>query len=303
MKVGLWLPPRKDLTKSITTKNPGTIDARIHQLFCDYLTEKGVDYTDDLDFRNAIIKNNKVYLNDFCMSDLDHFVWMGMIDRNFDSYALEVLKVLALNVKTHHSYEYFSTATDKFRAFSILHNHGIPVSEMYLVNLHNFQHLKPIFDKNTFVLKPRRGSFGVGIIKMDNYNQLRDTLEYHAKKSYYLEKFYPNDMAEWTGITVINGKVIYGFRKNVGKVKGWKVYDKDSIGGDTIYVKPNPEIEAISLKIGEVLGANFYGLDFIKTAEGYKVVDINNGPGIYYDFIQDLNIPIAELFFKKRLKK
>ena len=107
-----------------------------------------------------------------------------------------------------------------------------------------------------------------------------------------------SDMAEWTGITVINGKVIYGFRKNVGKVKGWKVYDKDSIGGDTIYVKPNPEIEAISLKIGEVLGANFYGLDFIKTAEGYKVVDINNGPGIYYDFIQDLNIPIAELFFK-----
>jgi len=298
MTVGLWLPPRKDLSISITTENPGTIDARIYKLFCDYLTSKGVKYLEDLDFRNAIIKNNKVYLGDFCMSDLDHFVWMGMIDRSMDSYALEVLRVLEMNVKMHHSFAYFSLATDKFRAFSKLHNYGIPVSEMYLVNLNNYDHLKPLFEKNTYVLKPRRGSFGVGIIKINNYNQLRDTLEYNNKKSYYLEKFYPNDLADWTGVTVINGTLIYGFRKKTNKIKGWKIYDKDSIGGGTDYVKPNKEIEEIALKIGEVLDSNYYGLDFIKTAEGYKVVDINNGPGIYYDFIEKLNIPIAELFFK-----
>jgi glutathione synthase/RimK-type ligase-like ATP-grasp enzyme len=50
------------------------------------------------------------------------------------------------------------------------------------------------------------------------------------------------------------------------------------------------------------MGGTCFGLDFIKTASGYIVVDINNSPGIYYDFIEDLKIPIAELFFKMVLK-
>ncbi len=99
-------------------------------------------------------------------------------------------------------------------------------------------------------------------------------------------------------MTVFNGTVLYGFRKNNSKISGWKVYDKDSLGGDTVFVKPSHEIEAIAIKIGKILGANFFGLDFISTHEGYKVVDINCSPGIYYDFIQELNIPVADLFFK-----
>lgn len=51
------------------------------------------------------------------------------------------------------------------------------------------------------------------------------------------------------------------------------------------------------------MGGTCYGLDFIKTSEGYKVVDINCSPGIYYNFIQDLNIQIAEIFFKNVVKK
>ena len=77
-----------------------------------------------------------------------------------------------------------------------------------------------------------------------------------------------------------------------------KVYDEESLGGETVYVKPDPEVEEISIKIGEILGGNCFGLDFIKTSEGYKVVDVNNSPGIYYDFIEELKLPISELFFK-----
>ncbi len=298
LKVGLWIPPRYDLTASITKENPAHIDARHYALFISYLKEKNVAYYENLDFRYAIIKNNKVYFNDFCLSDLDHFVWIGMIDRSLDSYHLEVLRVLEMSVKVHHSYSFFNMATDKFSTFSYLHNYGIPVSEMYLVNKDNLEMLKPEFEKNAFLLKPRRSSFGIGIIKLDNFEQFRDIAEYYNKKHFYLEKFYKNDLNEWTGVTVVNGTVLYGFRKKSSKISGWKVYDKDSVGGETIYIKPNAEIEAIALKIGELLGATVYGLDFIKTAEGYKVVDVNCSPGIYYDFIEKLNIPIAELFFK-----
>ncbi len=298
IKVGLWIPARKNLNESITLENPAHIDARIYTRFIAYLKEREVDYFEDLDFRKALIKNNEVFINDFCLSDLDHFVWIGMIDRSIGSYHLEVLRVLEQSVKVHHSYSFFSVATDKFTAFSLLHQHNIPLPELYLVSPDNLSSLKPLFEESSFLLKPRRSSFGQGIVKLNSYNQFRDTAEYHRQKHYYLEKFYENDLNEWTGVTVINGTVLYGFRKKSSKISGWKIYDEKSLGGETVYVKPNEEIEAISIKIGEIVGANCFGLDFIKTTEGYKVVDINCSPGIYFDFIEKMNIPIAELFFK-----
>jgi len=298
LKVGLWLPPRVDLSASITLDNPAHIDARIYQLFCSYLDEQNISYYEHLDFRKAIIKNHEVFIGDFCLSDLDHFVWMGMLDRDLDSYHMEVLRVLELSTKVHNSHSFYSVATDKFTAFSILHSKGIPVSDLYLVNENNYKQLKPMLEASPYLLKPRRSSFGLGIVKIDDFTQLRDTIGYCSKKAYYLEKFYPNSLEDWIGLTVFNGTVIYGFRKKSNKVSGWKVYDEDSIGGESIYVKPSAAIEAIAIKIGEILGANYFGLDLIKTTEGYKVVDINCSPGIYYDFVQDLNLPIAELFFK-----
>lgn len=298
IKIGIWVPPREDTTKTIDEKNPASIDARIHKLFIDYLEESGVTYFENLDFRKAYIKNNQVFIGSFCLNDLDHLLWFGDIDRSLGSYDLEVLRVLSLSVKMHNPFSFYIEATDKFSAFSILHSHGIPVSDLYLINQKNVGVLEPLFEKNSFLLKPRRSGWGLGIIKVDDFNNLRDIVEYHPKKNYYLEKFYPNNLSDWTGVSVVNGTIIYGFRKNMNKISGWKVYDENKTGGDVTYVKPNKEIETIALKIGKILGANFYGLDFIKTAEGYKVVDINCSPGIYYDLIQDLNVPIAELFFK-----
>jgi glutathione synthase/RimK-type ligase-like ATP-grasp enzyme len=298
LKVGLWIPPRHDMTASITLKHPAHVDARIYTLFLEYLDQKNIDYFEDLDFRKAIIKNQQVFIGDFCLSELDYFVWIGMLDRSRDSYHLEVLRVLEMSIKVYHSFSFYHLATDKFSAFSALYAHGIPLPELYLVSPDNLHLLEPLFEKDSFLLKPRRSAFGQGIVKLDSFEQFRDTAEYHRQKHYYLERFYENDLNEWTGVTVMNGTVLYGFRKKNSKISGWKVYDKENIGGDIIYVKPNDEIIAIAIKIGEILGGTCFGLDFIKTTEGYKVVDINCSPGIYYDLIRPLNIPIAELFFK-----
>lgn len=297
IKVGLWIPPREHLNHTIDEDNPANIDASICKLLYKQLDDSGIIYYDNLDFRKAIIKNHQVYINDFCMSELDHFIWMGDIDRHLNSYHLEVLRVLELSVKVHNSYSFYSIATDKFSAFSILHKYDIPVSDLFLVTQENVTFLEPYFEDNTFLLKPRRSGWGLGIVKVDRFDQLRDILEYHPKKNYYLEKFYPNDMADWTGVSVVNGTVLYGFRKKIEKISGWKVYDREKTGGKIDYVELSPELKSISLRIGEILGANFYGLDFIKTSEGYKVVDINCHPGIYNELIQERNIPIEELFF------
>lgn len=297
MKLGLWIPPRYDLTRPISPNDPGDMDVRVVDLFLEYLDNNNVPYIKDLDFRKAYIKNHQVFINDFCLSHLDHLVWFGVIDRSTESYHLEILRSLMFSTTVHNSYDFYNTATDKYSAFSILHRYGIPVSELYLVSSDNLQMLEPLFKQSSFLLKPRRSSFGFGIVKVDNYEHFRDIAQYHRQGHYYLEKFYPNDLADWTGVTVFNNQVLYGFRKQRSKISGWKVYDHDQTGGGADYVKPNEEIEAIALEIGRLLGANYFGLDFIKTHEGYKVVDINCYPGIYYEFIQDLKIPAAEYFF------
>jgi ribosomal protein S6--L-glutamate ligase len=298
MKVGLWLPQRKNLSSSITMENPAHVDERIYKMFCEHLNKMGVEYVENLDFRKALIHNNKVYIGDFCLSELDHFVWMGMLDRSYNSYHLEVLRVLELSTKVHNSHSFYSVATDKFTAFSILHQHNIPVSELYLVSKDNYQQMEPLFQDSSFLLKPRRAAFGIGIVKIDDYQLLRDIVGYSDRKDFYLEKFYPNNLSEWTGVTVFNGEILLGFRKKSSKLSGWKVYDEKSIGGETLYVKPDAEIEAIAINIGKILSGNYFGLDFIKTDEGYKVVDINCSPGMYYDFVQEMDLPIAEMFFK-----
>ncbi|KPA12714.1 30S ribosomal protein S6 modification enzyme RimK [Candidatus Magnetomorum sp. HK-1] len=268
LKIGLWIPQREDLHTSMTQNNPAFMDVRIYKLLLDYLNERNVDYIENLDFRKAIIKKHQVFINDFCLSDLDHFIWMGMLDRSWDSYHLEVLRVLELSVTVHNPYSFYNVATDKFSVFSYLHTYNVPVPELYIVNPNNFQSLEPLFEHSSFLLKPRRSDFGMGIIKLDNYAQFRDIVEYYSNKHYYLEKFYKNDLSQWRGVTVLNGHVLYSFRKKSSKIADWKVYDRKRLGGETIYMKPNREIEAIALEIGDILGANYFGLDFIKTASG-----------------------------------
>ena len=295
-KIGLWIPPRESLASPITADSPAVVVSPICQLIHENLRDLGIECYDNLDIRKAILKNNKVYVDGFCMSDLDHFIWMGYIDRAIDSYPAEVLRVLEFNVKVYNSNSFYSVATDKFTAFSLLHQHGIPVSEIYLVNQDNAESLRPLFEESSFLLKPRRAGFGLGIIKVDRFSQFLDILDYHPKRSYYLEKFYPNDIEDWIGVTVMNGRALYGFRKKSEKVSGWKVFDRSKVGGKVNYVELSPEIEDMALRIGEILGGSFYGLDFIKTDEGYKVVDINCFPGIYHDFITELDLPIADIF-------
>ncbi len=92
LKIGLWIPPRESQNDKMDVDNPANIDVAICNRFYKYLDELGVEYYSNLDFRKAIIKNHQIFIGDFCLNDLDHFIWMGDIDRHLDSYHLEVFE-------------------------------------------------------------------------------------------------------------------------------------------------------------------------------------------------------------------
>jgi glutathione synthase/RimK-type ligase-like ATP-grasp enzyme len=136
------------------------------------------------------------------------------------------------------------------------------------------------------LVKPRLGNFGRGIIKVSDFETLRDIAGYlkmeHKQKSIFIERFYENDMSQWISTTIIGGKIVYGYRKESKKFAGWKVYDINTKGGDAYYVDPSP-VKIIAEKAAKILDQSIVGFDFIKTSEGYKIVDENNFPGFYPD--------------------
>lgn len=298
---GLWLPPRTNLNQSISIGNPGIIDQRIYNDLLKYLSVQKIEFSQELDFRNAYIKNGYVYIGDICLSKFDIFIWFGVINRNPGSHDLETLRTLSLTTKIANSYEYMTLGSDKFRAFSLLHHHQIPVSDFLFVNQRNIHEVDLSHLGSSVLLKPRRGGFGIGIIKIDSPSQLRDIVDYLSNQkdeSFYIEKYYENDMSQWIGLTVINGNILYGYRKKADKIADWKIYDRNQIGGGVDLVIPNDEQIKIAESVYKILKANFFGLDIIKSKDGYKVVDINYLPGLYYDFIQELKIDFPKIFFR-----
>jgi glutathione synthase/RimK-type ligase-like ATP-grasp enzyme len=300
MKLGLWIPSRSDLTAPISIEVPGKIDQRICKELLNYLESQEVIFSEQLDFRNAYVKDGQVFLEQRCLSDLNTFIWFSEIDRNPGSHHLEILRLLSLTTKVINSYEFVSQGLDKFRAFSLLHQHKIPVSEFLLVNPRNLTEIDLSQMGTSFLLKPRRGGFGKGIVKIDSPSQLRDIVDYvsaEAHESFYIEKYYENDMSCWTGLTIINGNVLYGYRKKPERIADWKPYDRNRVGGGVNLVIPDDEQKNIAKRVYEIMQPNFFGLDIIKTKEGYKVVDINCFPGLYYDFLHDLKIDFPKVFF------
>jgi len=289
-----------DLGASVTLACPGKIDHRIHADLMAWLRTRAAHVVEDLDFRQAVVRDGRVYLDDRCLSDLDAFVWFGEIDRRPGSHHLEILRTLEMCTRVINSHAYVSVGLDKFRAFSRLHLHGVPVSEFALVDADNIEQVDLSAIGPSVLLKPRRGGFGKGIVKIDSADLLRDVVDYIAGtggQSVYLERFYENDMSRWTGLTVIDGEVLYGYRKRAEKIAGFKPYDRHRIGGGVDRVPVDAEHARIARSIYDILKPDFFGLDIIATPDGDRVVDINCFPGLYADFLTELDCHLPPRFF------
>lgn len=260
-----------------------------------------IDFLGNVDFSNIEIKNDNFTIGDLNLAKLDLFFWFAPgMKKN-----LPVLMALNNYTKVIKSPTSFLITGDKFLSHSLLKSAGLPVADFSLISCDDLDSIKKILSEwKTIILKPRRGSFGRGIIKIENFETLRDIAGIlkieHKQKEIFVERFYENSPSEWTSTTIINGKVAYGYRKKLEKFADWKVYDPRAIGGDAFWVDPEP-VKELAEKAAAVLDKSIIGFDFIKTQEGYKIVDENNFPGFYpecfkksgkseADFLHDLII-------------
>jgi len=276
-KIAIYLPHYKEgrKKKGFLTKNEvGKIEKVLK-------SDATIKFLGNVDFKKIKLIGHNFFCNGINLRNTDLFFWYAPGMKKY----LNELKALSKTVKVIKSPKSFIVAADKLLAHSLLKRGGLPVAEFALVAYDNLAGMQKLIKKwKTILVKPQRGSFGRGIIKISDFETFRDIAGYlkmeHKQNQIFVERFYENDTSKWISTTIINGEVAYGYRKKKEKFAGWKVYDIKAKGGDAYYVDPAP-VKKLAEKAAKILDKSIVGFDFIKTKWGYKLVDENNFPGFY----------------------
>ncbi len=290
-------------------KEQGVFSAElISQIISHLESQPNIELFTGLDYTQAYVVNNQVFIEDFNLSQLDIYFWHDTVNPLLwqrDNYYLNIFKTLEQTCVVINDSLSTEIVNDKFLAHSILAKHQLPVADFALVDPLNKSVLKKAYRQlgPSVLLKPRFGGWGVGIIKIDDFEQLVDTIEYirsfnpTTPKQILLEKFYPNDIEKWISVVVMGNKVLFGYQKQLLGNSDWKIYDpdkKDGKGQLSKYVDPSPELKEIALKAKKAINKDIICFDFIHTDQDYKIVDENGRPGLYAHCLQEANIKIED---------
>jgi len=310
-KIGLWIPSRKNYKRQKGEEDAWFLKEISDNLISDLKREVNVNIIEISNFKDAIIKSGKVFVEDFCLNDLDVFFWCGKIRIGPGSYRLDLLKTIANNAKVINSPYSVEVCSDKFKTQTLLKNNGIRVMENLLLEYtydksSSHRAINNFFGKyKDVLLKPRYGGAGIGIVKTNNKQRLKEAIEYSGKKVHFIEQFIPHKIEDFIGINIINNKFIHGYTKSSDFiVDGWKPYSNKP--GGMVLKQATTKQKKIALKVAKIVKLDFFGVDMITDKNGnIYVVDVNTFPGIYPEIISKLEIDaIGELVncIKNKLK-
>ena len=287
-RIGLAAPAKNPALGNV--KGNGFLPQAVHDEFIALLkADSRISDIVSCDFASCHVANGKVYQGDECLSDLDLVFWFQYTDSNPASYSNIILSTLARTTRVIPDPAPLAVARDKFHAHTALRNAGIETADFALFQSSAVHAVaEKISGKGDILLKPTLGDFGQGIHRVSGKRALIDAVEYAQSFSptelqIFCEVFEDNDLDRWISTTVIDGQLVYGYKKKPETfVDGWKVYDADRQGGHIDYVDPAPVREIVNRAI-PVLGCDIIGFDFIYSArrKKYLVVDENIFPGMY----------------------
>ena len=295
MKLGLWLPVR-DTLSSISIARPGMLLSAFQADIVRKLELTGkFDTLPDLDFRQATVHRGDVRLGNFSFRDLDVFFWFGELDRNLTGFHLCVLDALANHTRVFNGAAAQRLALDKYNTQLALERVGVSVPEFHLVTAANVEIMRDRFDQREYLLKPRLGSFGVGIVRVSTFEQLVDVIDYSPDTVHFVEEYVPCSPDTWIGVNVLGSQLAFGYTKDFAGGK-WKHLDRCRQGGRMRLRRPSAAQETVAVRVGHALGLDFYGVDMLTHPDGRDlVIDVNTFPGLYPAMFDEAGVDGAQL--------
>jgi len=318
IKIGVFIPQKKfdNDCGSIHIPLSNRMPNQEIQTLLELISNSGIFQLIEIpDFDNLIIVNGTVLYKDTNLSELDIFFWYGEIGRGNSTYSLDILKALSQTTKVIPNPYSFEVGLDKYLSHMTLKTKGVNVPDLVLLSNKNVHLARPILDEWGYgLLKPRKGGFGKGVTLIDNFSMLRDMIEYIASihnigssEGMLLERYYENSIDRFVSATLIDGEIMYGYRKRPSKLVDLgnglkKIYDANEIGGEVDICDVLPEHKEQSLKAQHAIGSEVIGFDMIWHKDRPIVIDENTFPGFYIELFNQQGISLAQKIYDLIIK-
>ena len=200
--------------------------------------------------------------------------------------------------------------TNKVYLEELLTRHRIPTPKSVIVHRDNLD-LLPYEIGFTLILKQPNSSSSVGVIKIENRDQLDKEAPPMLEDSELLiaQEFLPTEF-DWR-IGVIDGKVFYACKYFMAK-KHWQIVQRESDGVQVGRVQAIPlrkvpdHVLDVAVRASRLIGDGLYGIDLKQIENKVYVIEINDNPSIdagYEDtLIKDRIYETVMKSFLRRIK-
>jgi ribosomal protein S6--L-glutamate ligase len=170
---------------------------------------------------------------------------------------------------------------DKARTTALLAGAGIPVPESWIVE-RPFQ-LASLLEDGPLVIKPLHGSQGHGVRVVWDLDEL---LEVSAAEVPLLAQRYQPHQGRDRKLYCIGGQ-FFGVKRQ------WPATNYEQTQGEAFTI--TPELHAIALAVGQVIGTDLFGLDIVISRDHPYVVDVNPFPG--FKGVPDAALRLADYIY------
>lgn len=226
------------------------VDTKKNQWFIDEFLQKLNDEEVSLSFLD------EEFLNDYIQThDVDFVIYRA---RNYKIVELLEQK----GIKVFNNSLTNKTANDKYLTYRMLKENNLPYIETFA---------KP--KSYPCIMKSVSGHGGQEVFLINSEEHQQGVLNEHPSLEFIYQDYLENNgdvrlyILNKSVITSIKRENKYDYRNNF------------SLGGNASIYEPIEEMKESALKIANLLNADFIGVDFLLTKDGYKIIEIEDPVG------------------------
>ncbi len=166
-------------------------------------------------------------------------------------------------------------ANDKYLTYKFLKEEHLPCIETYL-------------ESKSFpcIMKSVSGHGGQEVFLVNGADEANKIKEEHPALKFIYQEFHENNGD--VRIYVLNQKVVVSIKRK-SQIDYRNNY---SLGGEVELFKPSQEMVEFAIKVACLLEADFIGVDFLLTKDGYKIIELEDpvGSRMVYKLKPELDI-------------
>jgi glutathione synthase/RimK-type ligase-like ATP-grasp enzyme len=176
--------------------------------------------------------------------------------------------------------------SNKVYLAELMTRHSVPIPKTLIIHKNNINKIAEVLGLPC-ILKQPDSAFSMGVTKVENEDQLEDTVSRLLSKSDLIvaQEFLPTDF-DWR-VGVCDRRPLFVCRYHMAR-RHWQVIKRDEAGKmssegsvDTLSVGEAPdEVVKTALKAANLIGDGLYGVDIKQVGQKCYVIEVNDNPNI-----------------------